>query len=180
VKARAAGLALASTVVTNDTATLAGRDADGWILKPVDGGAHAESLGAVCRDAAERDEFARAPAILQRRLVAPDLRVFRVGDAWFAFALWADAVDYRAAARVRLERVAPEPALVEPLTALTDELGLDFAAADFKRCPDTSAFRFLEINSAPMFAAFDQRAEGAIADALVDRLVPSGASRSQP
>jgi hypothetical protein len=171
LRARAAGLDLAETVVTNDPAALAGRHADRWIVKPVDGGAHTETLRTVCTDRDKLEGFTRAPSLLQERLVPPDLRVYRVGEAWFAFTLEGDAVDYRVGPEVRIEPVAPEPALVGPLTRLTDSFGLDFAAADFKRCAGTGAFRFLEVNSAPMFAAFDRKVEGAIADAIVDRLV---------
>lgn len=34
-------------------------------------------------------------------------------------------------------------------------IGLDFAAADYKTCADTGKLKFLEVNTAPMFVAFD-------------------------
>lgn len=173
VRARAVGLDVPRTIVANDPAALAGLHADQWIVKPVDGGAHTESLRAICAHRAKLETFTRSPMILQQRLIVPDLRVFRVGPVWLAFELRGDDLDYRAGARPHLERVSPDPALTERLQALTDEFGLDFVAADFKRCPQTGAFRFLEINSAPMFAGFDHHAEWAISDALIDRLIRS-------
>jgi hypothetical protein len=52
-----------------------------------------------------------------------------------------------------------------------EHLGLDFGAADFKRCPETGDYRFLEVNSAPMFSAFDRVVSGALSGAIVDWLM---------
>jgi hypothetical protein len=57
--------------------------------------------------------------------------------------------------------------LVRALAALMNDLGLDFGAADFKRCPETGRHLFLEVNSAPMFSGFDQVLSGALADAIL-------------
>jgi glutathione synthase/RimK-type ligase-like ATP-grasp enzyme len=43
---------------------------------------------------------------------------------------------------------------------------LDFCAADFKAAADGS-LRFLEVNTSPMFARFDQASAGRLCDALV-------------
>jgi hypothetical protein len=51
-----------------------------------------------------------------------------------------------------------------------DEVGLDFGAADFKTCPDTGSYRFLEVNSAPMFAGFDRVAKGCLSAAILEWL----------
>jgi hypothetical protein len=170
--AHQAGLELAETVVTNDPAALDGLDADGWIVKPVNGGSYTETLRAMCGDPARLEGFTRTPTFLQRRLSAPDMRIFRVGGRWFAFELEAAALDYRAARDVRIAPVPPDPALVRRLAALTDGLGLDFAAADFKLCPESGRFSFLEVNSAPMYATFDACAQGAIVDAMIDWMIP--------
>ena len=60
--------------------------------------------------------------------------------------------------------------LVEKLTHLSDHLGLDFAAADFKTDARSGELQFLEINTNPMFAGFDQIAAGALSDALLKHL----------
>lgn len=57
------------------------------------------------------------------------------------------------------------------LTRLCDRLGLDFAAADFMTDRDGRRV-FLEVNSQPMFAAFDRVAGGALSDAIIDALSP--------
>jgi hypothetical protein len=49
-------------------------------------------------------------------------------------------------------------------------LRLDFGAADFKTCPKTGRFLFLEVNSSPMFAAFDAASDGAVSRAIAESL----------
>lgn len=173
-QARRAGLTVADTLIANDLAALDGLAADDWIVKPVDGGAHTLTLRMACSERSRLERLAIEPVFLQRRLVPPDLRIFRVGAAWFAFELRGHDVDYRAAARVEIEPVAASEELTRPLATLMDGLGIDFGAADFKRSVDSGRFAFLEINSAPMFAAFDLRISGALCDAIIDRLSAPG------
>jgi hypothetical protein len=161
------GLAIPDTLVTNDGQVLDGLDAGGWIAKPVTGGAYTVALA----DVAGEWRWGESPAIVQRRMVAPDLRIYRVGAAWFAFALRSEQLDYRSDAAVEITPLDPPAALTEPLGNLMEHLGLDFGAADFKRCPDTGEDRFLEVNSAPMFAAFDRVATGALSGAILDWLM---------
>jgi hypothetical protein len=173
-RARRAGLTVAETWITNDLAMLDGFVVDDWIVKPVDGGAHTVTLRTACGEQARLERLAIEPAFLQRRLVPPDLRIFRVGAAWFAFELSGHDVDYRAATAVKIEPVTPDEELTGPLATVMDGLGLDFGAADFKRSADSGRFAFLEVNSAPMFAAFDLRASGALCDAIIDHLSAPG------
>jgi D-alanine-D-alanine ligase-like ATP-grasp enzyme len=82
-----------------------------------------------------------------------------------------DDLDYRENQSARVEPLDEVPGDVgEGLTRLMDRLGLDFGAADFKTCPDTGRLLFLEINTGPMFAAFDQASKGAVTAALADFL----------
>ena len=62
-------------------------------------------------------------------------------------------------------------ALARALLELAEALGLDWAAADFKTDPGSGELCFLEINSAPMFVAFDRACDGALTDALLDWLM---------
>jgi hypothetical protein len=102
--------------------------------------------------------------------VTPDLRVYRVGEAWFAFELRSEKLDYRVDADVKITALTPPSDLTRPLGRLMEHLGLDFGAADFKHCPETGDYRFLEVNSAPMFSAFDRVASGALSGAILDWL----------
>lgn len=170
--AKQLGLAVPDSLVTNDTYLLDRLDSVEWIAKPVTGGEYTLALDDVLGEAERRERWAESPAIVQRRLIAPDLRIYRVGEAWCAFELLSDKLDYRVDANVKIVPLDPHRDLTDPLGRLMEHLGLDFGAADFKRCPDTGAYRFLEVNSAPMFAAFDRVVAGALSGAILDWLMP--------
>jgi len=169
--ARAAGLEVPDTVVTNDLAQLRALSGTGaeMIAKPVAGGTYTQPLDALLtQDVGPTDE--PAPAIVQPRLVPPELRLFRIGERFVAFDVQSAALDYRTTTEVRLDPVAPPVDLVQGLRTLTDRLGLDFVAADFKTCPHSGRLLFLEVNNAPMFAAFDHAAHGEICAAIIEAL----------
>ena len=98
--------------------------------------------------------------------------MFCVGDKVFAFSVVCDALDYRSAAASRVEPLDSSTLEVcKGLQRLTRLLHLNFCAADFKACPESGGLLFLEVNSAPMFAAFDRACDGRLSDAIVNYLV---------
>ncbi|HEX6099308.1 MAG TPA: hypothetical protein VF432_23540 [Thermoanaerobaculia bacterium] len=168
--ARDAGLAIPSTLVSNDAAALDAL-ADDRIVKPVAGGDFTVPLAPVLAKAPRRGGAFAAPAIVQQRLVPPELRVYRIGERFVSFHVIADALDYRTVSNARVERVRNDRRLVAGLRRLTDALRLDFGAADFKKDPASGRMLFLEVNSSPMFAAFDAASDGAISRAIVRAIV---------
>lgn len=167
-----AGLLVPETIVTNEfEARFA--DRDGWIQKPVAGGEYTTLLSAFTADGTEKP--ASFPRFVQRRLHRPELRVYRIGEALLGFHLRSDDLDYREKQRVEIQ-AAPVPAeLRQPLFKLCDTLGLDFSAADFMK-DESGNYRFLEVNSQPMFAAFDRVAEGELCDKILDHLEQAAAA----
>ena len=140
------------------------------IYKPVGGGAHARP---VIADELEKvhTHHLPHPYIFQARLVPPELRLFRVGDRFFAFHVEADTLDYRDDKKARVKEADTPEHLAHGLRTLTDRLGLTYAAADFKTDPESGDLLFLEVNSNPMFAAFDQASRGQLIDAMLDYLL---------
>jgi len=63
--------------------------------------------------------------------------------------------------------MAVPPELAQPMLQLAEELGLDYAAADFKTCPKSGRWLFLEMNTMPMYAAFDKAAGGKLVAAML-------------
>lgn len=165
VSARQAGLDIPSTVVTNDAALL--ETLEDRVVKPVAGGDYCQLLAPVLARAPRRGNALAAPAIVQERLVPPELRVYRIGDRFLSFHVVADALDYRTARDARVERARNDRRLIAKLTKFMDAQRLEFGAADFKQCPRTKRMLFLEVNSAPMFAAFDGASAGAVSKAIV-------------
>lgn len=162
------GFNVAQTYVSNDIPAMnALYDSGSWITKPVTGGAYCTPLEPHEGRLNNRLSY---PQMVQQRLDQPELRVFRVGEAWFGFQVISDVLDYRTSSATRMKVVDVPAELVEKLTLLSDHLGLDFAAADFKTDARTGQLQFLEINTNPMFAGFDQVAAGALSDALLKHL----------
>ena len=166
--ARQSGLDIPSTVISNDASALeAMRDR---VVKPVAGGEYTQLLDTALAGAPRRHNALASPAIVQETLVPPELRIYRAGDRFVSFHVVANTLDYRADTRARVETVKNDRSLVAGLRELTDTLSLEFAAADFKQCPKTKRMLFLEVNSGPMFAAFDAASDRAVSRALIRAL----------
>ena len=153
--ARSCGLEIPKTLITNDLDVLARLDVAQSVVKPVAGGDYCRDLSSVLRKTERQGRAAAAPAIVQELLVPPELRIYRVGKQFLSYNIASDALDYRTTPNCTVTATRNDPTLIRPLRRLMDELRLDFGAADFKTCPDTGKYLFLEVNSSPMFAAFD-------------------------
>jgi hypothetical protein len=165
VLARAAGLAIPRTVVTNHAATARTAAPDG-IAKPVGGGDVTRPLDEALA-LGRADTILAAPALVQERLIAPELRIYVVGDATFAFEVRSPLLDYRASNDVEVVYLGPGPApAAAQVRALAARCGLDYAAADLKSRADGTLV-FLELNTAPMFARFDHACDGALCRTMV-------------
>lgn len=163
------GLAIPQTVVTNDREPLASLRSG--VVKPINGGGYCEPLAEVLERTPVKDGRMAAPAIVQQRLVPPEVRVYAIGDRYFAFNVISPELDYRSTQNCRVEPTKTPIKLTGPYAALLALLGLDFAAADFKTCPETGQLLFLEVNNGPMFAAFDLATNGELCNAMIQTLV---------
>jgi glutathione synthase/RimK-type ligase-like ATP-grasp enzyme len=168
------GLRIPRTLLTNELDALEGMEgAAEMIAKPVPGGGHTRLLGDLLRTSARRDGKSAAPAIVQQRLVAPEIRIYGVGGRFIPFHVISDQLDYREDRSTRVEPRPLEsidPALIASLARLMDRLGMEYGASDFKTDPETGELVFLEINSGPMFAAFDRASGYAVSDGILDYL----------
>ncbi|MDQ3799517.1 MAG: hypothetical protein M3384_08710 [Acidobacteriota bacterium] len=172
--AQSFGLKIPDTVITNDFSYLAQFEKNRRLVaKPVNGGGYCRSFEEVSRQTELKNETtAAAPAIVQNRLIAPEIRIYAVGGNFFAFRIESEELDYRTAAKCRIEYIEDfSDKLTGGFAKLLDALGLDFAAADFKTCAETGELVFLEVNTSPMFAAFDSSSKGALSDSMVKFLI---------
>jgi glutathione synthase/RimK-type ligase-like ATP-grasp enzyme len=169
--AQECGLSIPQTLITNDRERLEGFEK---VVKPINGGGYCEPLTEVLERTAFKDRRAAAPAIIQQRLSPPEIRIYAVGDRYFAFNVISSELDYRATQNCRIEFAGDaeisHPELTAALSRLLAKLGLDFAAADFKTSPDTGRLLFLEVNTGPMFAAFNHAGNGKLCDAMIEHL----------
>jgi hypothetical protein len=164
------GLAVPRTLLTNEFAAVRRSMRGALIQKPAAGGEHTTEFGEFARELKTKGSIARYPRFVQEKMRRPELRVYRVGDAMLGFSLSSPDIDYRSRQQVRLKPARVPRELGAKLVGLCDDLGLDFAAADFMRAPRSRELRFLEVNSQPMFAAFDQASGGKLCDAIIDHL----------
>lgn len=163
------GLPVTPSFVSNDLEFMYDLTQQGdWIRKPVTGGSYCEVLEVV---KGRKNRITPYPRIIQKQLAQPEIRIFRVGEQWFAFKVISEALDYRVAKDTRLEQTEVPSELREKMQQLADILGLTFAAADFKTDPETGELQFLEINTNPMFIGFDQAAGGSLCDAMLSQLL---------
>jgi hypothetical protein len=170
--ALASGLQIPHSIITNDFSYLENGEAkQALVVKPVNGGGYCQKLSDVSTKTALKENRAAAPAIVQNELVQPEIRIYRVGKRFFAFNVISDELDYRATQKCRLVYLEEPPKELLPgYKKLLDALALDFAAADFKTDSSDGSLRFLEVNTGPMFAAFDAASGGALCGAMVEAL----------
>lgn len=178
--AAAAGLPVPRTIVTNDLSRIIeASNRYALVSKPVAGGdyCHAVETALSSEDA---EWIPAIPTVLQERLNAPEVRVYRVGGQLLHFRIEAPTIDYRMSPDCVVtpidQRLIPD-GLNEGIIRLTDQLGLNFAAIDFKSCNQTGELLFLEVNTQPMFAAFDGVSDGAISGAIVSTLMAASSMR---
>jgi hypothetical protein len=134
------------------------------------GGEHTRILADVLNDPEALNDAQNRPWIFQRKMEYPELRVFRVGNWLFGFVLSSEHIDHRETLADNMQEIEVPEELRAPMFALTDRLGLDYGAADFKICPETGRWSFLEINTMPMFAGYDVTAKGRLSDAMAIHL----------
>jgi hypothetical protein len=169
--ARRHGLVVPPSLLSNEFATVRAWRSGPLIVKPAAGGEYTATLDALL--AGDGPAGPRCyPRFAQPKLDRPELRVYRIGKTVLGFSLDSPDLDYRTRQKVTLAPARVPPPLARSLVALCDAIGLDFAAADFMCDPETGAFVFLEVNSQPMFAAFDAVCDGRLCDAIIDHLAP--------
>ncbi len=171
--AKAANLSVPETLVTNAVdSILKSRQPAETIAKPVAGGGFCRRVDSLPSDLELRAGVAASPAIVQPLLEGPDLRIYGIGDKHLCFRIDSDSVDYRNSSKREISEVDRLPSgTIDGLRRLTEQMGLDWWAADLKMCGVTRDPVFLEVNSNPMFSAFDSVAGGAVTEAILNYLL---------
>jgi glutathione synthase/RimK-type ligase-like ATP-grasp enzyme len=170
VHASEAGLHIPATLVTNEVGEFGADKLDSLIAKPVAGGDYCHSLADALDKTELREGLAAVPAIVQKRLVPPEVRIYVIGQLAFAFEVRSSSLDYRVKQDAELVLLPEVPKEVSGLRELMARLGVDFGAADFKTDPETEQLLFLELNISPMFARFDEVSSGRLCAAIIQEL----------
>jgi len=170
VLARRCGFAIPETTVLADLSPLIRHPAaDRVIIKPLAGGDHASLVADAIVDSERLATL--PPQFVQEKLDGENLRVFSIGGDLFGFHLQTDQIDYRTDDNVLVRAIDVPSQLTDAVSALVERLGFDYCALDFRCRRGFEAPVFLEINSFPMFVAFDDASENRLADAILEFLV---------
>ena len=169
VRARNCGFEIPQSTVLAELSPLKTiPNADAKIIKPLSGGDHAAIVSTINHNDAYLEQL--VPQFVQERLEGENLRVFSIGESLFAFHLQTDHVDYRTDDSVRVDSVPVPDSLIEPTRRLVQMIGFDYCALDFRFRQGFESPVFLEVNSFPMFVAFDDASENRLADAILQFL----------
>jgi len=171
-----AGLSIPATQVTNEVGKFNDGDLESLVAKPVAGGDYCYPLADALNKTELRGGLAATPAIVQKRMVAPEIRIYVIGQFAFAFEVRSSSLDYRVHQDAELILLPEVPKELAILRKLMSRLRMDFGAADFKTDPDTGQLMFLELNASPMFARFDEASGGQICDAIIHELTTKDGS----
>lgn len=167
--AKACGLKIPSTCVKNIFS-----DADSnntpRIVKPVAGGEFTRDYDRAVLSEFKNSNMNKFPRFIQNKLSRPELRAFVIGREVGGFEITSASTDYRHDANVKVSVCDVPEYVVGGLLKLCEELRLDFAAADFM-LDEEGCYTFLEVNTQPMFVAFDNAAGGALVDRMIDFLM---------
>lgn len=165
-RARVCGFEIPETTVLGDLTPLETVPApQSKIIKPLAGGDHAFVVSDVIGDRSRLESL--PPQFVQEKLDGENIRVFSIAGELFAFHLQTTEIDYRTDHNVAIAAIDVPGDLVDPIHRLVDQIGFDYCALDF-RCRDRfEGPVFLEINSFPMFVAFDDACENRLADAML-------------
>ncbi len=174
ILAKKMGFRIAETYLSNDFNKIADLiDQNNYILKPVDGGSYTQkaSIDEIKKLQVKEQNILNLPKIVQGELVAPEIRIFRIGYNLMSFKVTSHHLDYRTDSKTQLDLVKTPPKEIDRFLKLTDRLGLNFAAGDFKTDPKTGSLCLLEVNSGPMFTAFDRACKGLLTEKLLSSLL---------
>lgn len=143
------------------------------IFKPVQGGAHARTLGRGQLDPDRLATLSCAPVTIQEEIPGTNVRVFVAGDRIAACEIKTTHLDYRDDARPVIVAMTLPEDIAAWCRRIAATLRLVWTGIDFRRTPE-GRYVFLEANPSPMFLGFEQRCGLPLTDMLVDLLVNPG------
>jgi len=182
--ARSVGLAIPTTLITNDPeearAFVAVHRSHGVIYKAFSATEQEWRETRLLQDVEERllDQVRHAPVIFQEYVPAGvDLRVTIVGESIFAAAIHSQETSYPVDFRIdmnaaRVEAAELPDAACDGLRRLMRRLDLQYGAVDMRRTPD-GRITFLEINPAGQWLFVEERTRQPITSAMAQLLARS-------
>ncbi len=168
-----AGLRIPDTLVSNDPEAVVAfyeRHRGRVIYKPVRGGAHTETLQPADLTPDRLKELAKSPVQFQEMVDGVDVRVYGIGQDFFAAEIRSQTLDFRADPHAAIVPVDLPEAVIADCRRLMEVLGLVYSGIDVRLTPQ-GKYVFLEGNPAPMFTHFEAQSGYPISDRLAELLM---------
>ena len=167
------GIAIPETLISNSTSQINSvLDEQDLIYKPILGGGHAKELDSKFDPERFKENIITEPFFFQEKLEYPELRVFFIGGKFFSFEINSTELDYREnRSKLNMELVETPKHLISKIQAVNEEIGLSYSACDLKYSSKIKDFKFLEINTSPMFNSFDKVCDYKISEAIISTLI---------
>ena len=151
LQAKDIGLPVLETECTDKT------NREDVIAKPITGGQHTKELA-----------ISKFPVIFQKKITGKNKRLYIVNDKHFGFEIVTDKLDYRDDKSSTVIEAKFNDDIVNTTKQLVKKLNLNFSASDFME--DEEGIWYLETNTNPMFAAFDQEVNNQISLEIINGL----------
>lgn len=167
------GIRVPKTLISNDkdeVRRFAEENNCDLIFKPVQGGGYTKVLSQ--NDLSdERLKCLNSGAVqFQERLDGVDIRVYVIGDKFFASEIRADSIDFRIDENAEIVPVSLPENIKNDCLAIMDKFKLKFTGIDIKT-KSNGEYVFIEANPAPMFIYFEKKSGYPITDTLCDFLI---------
>ena len=151
LQAKDIGLPVLETECTDKT------NREDVIAKPITGGQHTKEL-----------TISKFPVIFQKKIAGKNKRLYIVNDKHFGFEIVTDKLDYRDDKSSAVIEAKFNDGIVNKTKQLVKKLNLNFSASDFME--DEEGIWYLETNTNPMFAVFDQEVNNQISLEIINGL----------
>jgi len=143
---------------------------DNCIVKPIQGGAHTESITTNELSDEQLERLSIAPITIQEKVDGVDVRVFVIGREVFACEVRSNSLDFRDDPTAEIVACDLPPLIRQRSQTIAHTLHLELAGIDFRRTPE-GEYIFFEANPSPMFIGFESRTSLPLTEALIDLLL---------
>ncbi len=167
-----AGIPIPDTLISNDPDAIRrffDKHRGNVIYKPVAGGAHTAKMKPEDFAPERMKDLAQSPVQFQEMIEGADIRVYLIGEDFFAAEIKAETLDFRDTPGADIACVELPNKVKEQCRKAAQLMQYQFTGIDIKRTP-RQEYIFLEANPSPMFVHFENMTGYPISESLMNLL----------
>lgn len=167
------GIRVPKTLISNDkneVRKFAEENNCDLIFKPVQGGGYTKVLSQNDLTEERLNCLSSSAVQFQEKLDGVDIRVYVIGDKFFAAEIHANSIDFRTDENAKIVPISLPKDIEQQCLAIMDKFKLKFTGIDIKT-KSNREYVFIEANPAPMFMHFEEKSGYPITDTLCDFLI---------